>query len=175
MYLRSKKIAFLGLLTALSVIFLILSGVIEVSTFFFLVAAAVCVGIAICESSIGGGIAMYVATVLLGILLAPNKMYCFTYSALSLYIIAIEATIRFIEKRIHDDNKEKRLLFPIKYIYFNIIYLPIVFLLPKLIYPGEFSTKIYLVVIFGGQIGFYIFDWAYFNLIDYYCRRFRKN
>lgn len=174
MYLRSKKIAFLGLLTALSVLFIVLSGIFEVSTFFFVAAAAFCVGIGIIEYSIIGGICMYVATVLLGILLAPNKLYCLTYSALCIYIIAIEATIRQVEKKVEDMKKVKRILLPIKYLYFNIIYLPIVCFLPKLVYNGVFSVKIYVLVILVGQVGFYLFDTIYFRLTDYYYSKLRN-
>lgn len=168
MYLKSKKIAFLGLLTALSVVLIIFSGIFEFSTLFFLCIAAACVGIAIYEAGVVSGCCLFVASVILGILLAPNKMYCFTYSALSVYIIAIEATLRIVEKKIQDRNQRNRIVLPLKFVYFNAIYLPILFFLPKLIYSGTFSPIVYGIAIVGGQVVFYLFDRIYFGFINYY-------
>lgn len=168
MYLKSKKIAFLGLLTALSVVMIVMSGIFEFSTLFFLAVAAACVGIAIYEAGVVSGSCLFVASLLLGLLLAPNKMYCLTYSALSIYIIAIEATFRLVEKKVPDRNQRKRIVLPLKLVYFNMIYLPILFFLPKLIYSGTFSPTVYGIAIIGGQVIFYLFDHIYFCFIDYY-------
>lgn len=174
MYLKSKKIAFLGLLTAVSVILIVLSGVLEFSTLFFLALASFCVGIAICEAGLALGAGLFAASLILGLLLAPNKMYCITYSALSIYIIAIEAAIHQVEKKVTDWNKRKKIIIPLKYIFFNVIYLPILFFLPKLIYQGTFSPVVYLIAIAGGQVIFYIFDRVYFAFTDYYTKELRK-
>lgn len=174
MYLKSKKIAFLGLLTAMSVVLLVISGVIEFSTLFFLALAAFCVGIAINEVGMSLGSGLFVASLVLGLLLAPNKMYCITYSAFSVYIIAIEGTIRLVEKKIAEFPKRRRIVTALKYVWFNALYLPILFFLPKLIYQGELTSLLYVVAIFGGQIIFYIFDRVYFSFMDYYIRELRK-
>ena len=175
MYLRSKKIAFLGLLTAFSVVLIVLSGVFEFSTFFFLALAAFCVGIAIQETGVKLGAGVFVATVILGLLMAPNKLYCFTYSALSVYIIAIEFTVRLIEKKVADLKQRRNVTIILKFVYFNLIYLPILFLLPKLIYSGEFTSIVYVIAIVGGQLIFYLFDRVYVSFMVYYNQVLRKH
>ena len=175
MYLKSKKIAFLGLLTAFIVVLIVLAGVFEFSTFFFLALAAFCVGIAIQEAGVRLGAGVFVASVILGLMLAPNKLYCLTYSALTLYILVIEFTVRCIEKRIEDLNKRRSVTIILKFVYFNILYLPILFFLPKLIYHGEFTPVVYGISIMGGQILFYLFDRVYFSFMEYYRHELRNH
>ena len=175
MYLKSKRIAFLGLLTAFSVVLIVISGIFEFSTFFFLALAAGCVGIAIHEVGVNLGAGVFVASIILGVILAPNKLYCVTYGAMALYIVSIEFTLRLLEKKIEDFQKRKLVLMILKYVYFNIIYLPILFLMPKLFYQGELTLIIYVIAMIGGQIGFYLFDRVYFSLMTYYRRVIRRH
>lgn len=175
MYLKSKKIAFLGLLTAFTVVLIILSGVFEFSTFFFLALAAFCVGIATQEAGVKLGAGVFVASVILGLLVAPNKLYCFTYSALTIYILAIEFTVRVVDKKVGDLKQRRNVTMILKFIYFNLIYLPILFLLPKLIYQGEFTPIVYVIAIVGGQMIFYLFDRVYFSFMEYYNCELRKH
>ena len=175
MYLGSKKIAFLGLLTAFGVVLIVLSGVLEFSTFFFLALAAFCVGIAVQEAGVKLGGGVFVATVILGLLVAPNKLYCFTYSAFTIYLLAIEVTVRLLEKKIEDLNQRRCVTMFLKFLYFNLIYLPTLFLLPKLIYNGEFTPIVYGIAIVGGQLIFYVFDRVYVTFMVYYNQVLRKH
>ena len=54
---------------------------------------------------------------------------------------------------------------------FNIMYLPALFLFPKLLFAGEVSGKLMLVFVLGGQIALYLFDKAY----DYFLIRMWGN
>ena len=57
MHVNAKKTAISGLLMALSVVLIVLSGILDFSTLFFLAAAAFFVGIIIKEYGIGYGTA----------------------------------------------------------------------------------------------------------------------
>jgi hypothetical protein len=72
MHVNAKKTAVSGLLMALSVLLLVLSGVLDFSTLFFLAAAAFFVGIIIKEYGLGYGAAFFTGCTILGFLLAPE-------------------------------------------------------------------------------------------------------
>jgi hypothetical protein len=160
MLLNAKKMAFLGLLLSIDVILIILSGVFEFNTLFLLGAAAFCVGIAIREVGLSLGLGFYIASVILGFMLAPNKLYCITYGGMGMYIIAREFAWEKLAKAKNISNRSTA-LWIIKYMAFNLMYLPILLFLPKLIYQGDISKIIYLLLIIAGQIILYIYDQAY--------------
>jgi len=90
MHVKGKMMAFCGLFLALSVVCMSLGSVIETNTLFLLAAASFFVGIVIREFGMKAGAAFYVADVLLGFLIAPNKFYVFSFAAMGLYIVIIE-------------------------------------------------------------------------------------
>lgn len=174
MSIKARKVAFLGLLSAVSVVMIILSGVFETSTVFFLAIASFCVGIAIYEYGIGTGVSVYIACLILGFLLAPNKFYLITYSGFAIYICSIEWTYRFLEKKIANQLKRNRITWVLKYIYFNLIYLPILFLFPKLIMTGTLNRKLVILMVVMGQVVLYLLDRVYNSFMGYYCKELRK-
>lgn len=173
MLLKAKRLAFLGLLLAFDVLLIILSSILEFNTLFFLAAASFCVGIAIRETGLRIGSGFYLASILLSVILAPNKLYCITYGAMGFYLVVSEyAYDRLINvKRMRN---KVALLGVVKYIAFNCVFLPILFFLPKLIYSGEMKAGIYAALIIGGQVALYIYDWAYTYFQKYVWGRFRK-
>ena len=99
MYVNTKKMAVSGLLMALAVVFIVLSGILDFNTLFFLAAAAFFVGIIIREFGLRYGAAYFIGCLVLGILLAPQKLYCITYAMmgimfweLNFYGIILEST-----------------------------------------------------------------------------------
>ena len=44
---------------------------------------------------------------------------------------------------------------------FNLMYLPALLLIPKLIFAGELSEKLILVFLLGGQAALFVYDKAY--------------
>lgn len=174
MYLKSKKVAFLGLLTAFSVVLIILSGVIEMSTLFILALAGCMTGIAIAEFGIALGAGQFAASLILGLLLAPNKMYCLTYSMIAIYIVLTETMMRVADRKIENIQRRKMIVIGMKYLIFNLLYLPLLFGMPKLIYHGELSTMVYAALIVGGQVVLYLCDIVYHSFMSYYFREIRK-
>lgn len=96
MLLKAKAVAIGGLFTALAVVSLILSGVINTSSMFFIVLAAFFIGTVMMVTNLVYGISAGTATFLLGLMLAPKKMYCLTFSICAAYVLAEEF---FLEKK----------------------------------------------------------------------------
>ncbi len=166
MLLNAKKLAFLGLLLAVTVILIILSGVFEFNTLFLLAAASFGVGIAIRESNIRIGAGFYIAAILVSIMLAPNKLYIITFAAMGFYILCMEYAF---DKLTHlqwkalgsSVSNRSRAYWVLKYVAFNLMYLPMLIFLPKLIYPGELKGIVLALLILGGQVALFLFDAAY--------------
>ena len=160
MHIKAKTMAFGGLLLALTVVCMALGSVIETSTLFLLAAASFFVGIVIREFGLKAGAAFYIAAVLLGFITAPNKFYVLTFAAMGLYIWGIEAAFRYLEK--HPAIRNRQAVFWIsKYVIFNIIYLPIVFVFRDLLFTQSISGSIMAAVVIGGQAALFIYDRAY--------------
>lgn len=173
MLLSSKKMAFLGLLLAVDVILVVLSSILEFNTLFLLGAASFCVGIAIREAGLRFGFGFFLASLLLGFILSPNKLYCITYAAMGLYLLIDEyAFDRLVNVRRLKNNKE--LLWVIKYISFNAMYLPIILFLPRLLFGGKLNFLMYGMLIVLGQIVLFIYDRAYDYFQRYIWGRIRK-
>ncbi|HJA80911.1 MAG TPA: hypothetical protein H9776_04010 [Candidatus Mediterraneibacter intestinipullorum] len=160
MHVKAKTLAFGGLLLALTVIFMSLGSIIETSTLFLLTAASFFVGIVVREFGLKAGAAFYLAAVLLGFIIAPNKFYVLTFTAMGLYIWGIEAVWRWLEKR--PQFRERRRIFWIsKYVIFNLIYIPIVIGFRDMLFARAVSDAILFGVVIAGQIGLFIYDKAY--------------
>ena len=158
MHVKAKTVALGGLLLALAIVFMALGSIIETSTLFLLAAASFFVGIVVREFGLKTGGAFYLAAVLLGAIIAPNKFYVLTFAAMGLYIWGIEAVWRKLER--HPEMTQRYKVFWIaKYVIFNIIYIPIVIFF--LLFAQVISAGIMAGVIVGGQIGLFIYDRAY--------------
>lgn len=160
MSLGTKKLAFLGLLTALSVVMIILSGILDFNTLFLLAAASYCVGIAFRESNIQTAAGFYVASLILGFLLAPNKLYCITYAAMGFYILSSEFSYDMLVK-VKYRSTRKILLWVIKYVIFNLMYIPALLFLPGLLYSGTISREFIAGFLLIGQAALLVYDLAY--------------
>ena len=160
MHVKAKTVALGGLLLALTVVFMALGSIIETSTMFLLAAASFFVGIVIREFGLRVGAAFYLAAVLLGFITAPNKFYVLTFAAMGIYIWGIEAVWRWLEK--HPAIQKRHTIFWIsKYVIFNIVYIPIVFIFRDMLFSRALSDTVMIGVIAGGQIGLFIYDRAY--------------
>lgn len=160
MHISTRKLAFLGLLTALTVLLIIFSGIFDFNTVFLLACASYCVGIAFRESGYRMAIGFYLASTFLGVLLAPNKLYCITFAAMGFYILSSEYAYDRLKGN-KNNSSPKGLLWVIKYILFNLMYLPALIFLPKLFYAGNISSIMLVAFIITGQIALFVYDIAY--------------
>lgn len=174
MHVNAKKMAFLGLLLAVAMILTLIGGYFEPGTLFFMAAAAFCSGIAVRECGRYLGAAFVIAGVLLAFFLAPNKMYIITYGGMSIYIYLREFAFDIIAdaKKI---NHRTAVFWGVRYVLFNLMFIPAMLLLPRLFYPGEMSLPLRGAVILGAQVVLYIYDQAYEYFQAVLWNRLRKS
>lgn len=90
LHLKSEEAAWGGIMMALAVILIVLSGVIEQSSLFLLAAASFITGLFQRRFSVRAGTAFIIGTFLIGFFLAPQKLYCFTFAGFSVYVAVAE-------------------------------------------------------------------------------------
>lgn len=165
MHIKAKKMAVSGMMLAITVICMILGSVIESSTLFLLAAASFFVGIICREFGMKTGCTFYAAGVLLGFILAPNKLYVVTYSAMGIYILVAEIVWRLLGKSYaageHAMRKYKILFWVIKYAAFNLMYIPAVVGFQNLLFGKQLPMEMLIGVLLAGQAGVFIYDRAY--------------
>lgn len=173
MHVKAKKIAFLGLSMALSVVLVILSSVIESNTLFLLALASFFTGIALGEFGLSAGAGYMVGSVILCFLLAPNKLYVITYSGISFYLVAMEFVWVKVCKR-QMDKKNHTILVLCKFIIFNAMYIPLLVFAPKLIIARTMSPVLFGILLVAGQAVLYLYDYAYHYFMNRYWLKMRR-
>lgn len=158
MHVGAKKLATSGLMLALNVILVVLSGIIDTSTLFFLAAAAFIIGIIVREFGLKYGASFFAGSIILSLILAPAKMYCITYAGMAIYILLSEAAWKLLVKK---NINSKHLFTVIRALIFNVMFIPAIIIAPKLIYSGEINVIIMVGLIIAGQICLFIFEQAY--------------
>lgn len=160
MHVNAKKMAFTGVLAAFAVILLVLSAVIETSSLFLIAAAAFCVGIVLREWGIKAGMAFLTASFLVGLMIAPNRLYCITFLAMGIYLVLSEILWEKVAES-PKIQKKKTAVWIGKYLIFNAMFIPALLIFPTLILTEEAADKMFWVVLVAAQAGLFIFDKAY--------------
>lgn len=160
MHVKARMMALGGLFLALCVICMVLGSVIETSTLFFLAGASYFVGIVVREMGMKMGAAFYLAAVILGFLLAPNKFYVVSFAAMGLYILAVEGVWRLMVKG-PERLQNRKVFWAAKYGVFNILYIPSVLLFREILFPAGAGDLLVAGVLLGGQVMLWIYDNAY--------------
>lgn len=175
LHVNARKMAFSGIMLALTVICIILSGVLEFNTLFLLAIAGFSVGIIVRESGLRFGAAYLVAAIFLGFILAPNKMYCITFAAMGIYVLADEALWILIRKiTLKAPVNGNICLWIGKFIIFNIMYIPILLIFPELLFAGGAGKHFFAIAWIGGQAIMVIYDFAYDYFQKYIWTKYRK-
>lgn len=171
MLLKGKSLAFAGVTLALSFILMMLGSMIEMSTLFFLAASAFCIGIVIREQGLKMGVAFLVASLLLDVFLAPTKLYGLTVVCMETYLLAREGLWEWLDRLMQRRNRKEEPVLPMKsmkrryiagkFVIFQVLFLPFVFLAPQLFLVGEITGSIRMGLIAAGDLGWLIGDLAY--------------
>lgn len=161
MHIKAKKMAFGGLLLALTVICMVLGSVIETGTLFLLAAASFFVGVIFREFGGKTGTAFYLAGILLGGIAAPNKFYAATYGAMGFYILAAEAAWDLLGGWNACIRKKTVVYWIIRYVIFNLIYVPAVLFFQELLFGRTLSFWVQAGILAAGQAGLWLYDGAY--------------
>ena len=160
MHINVKKIAFAGVLAAFAVILLVLSAVIETSSLFFIGAAAFCVGIVLREWGVKAGMMFLAASFLVGLMVAPNRLYCITFLAMGVYLVLGE----FLWEKVAESPKIQKKGIAVwigKYVIFNAMLIPALLVFPTIILTEKAVEKVFWFVLIGAQAGLFVFEKAY--------------
>ncbi len=161
MLLKSKDVAYLGVLLGLNQLFIILSSVIETNTIILFAVAALLIGIVIEEFGVKSGVVFYIASCLLGFFLTFNKVELITY----VIFFGLYSLIKYMLE-IKIDNKY--ILHGVKLIYFNASLVAMYFAV-KLFTP----LKLTWWMILAGQVLFIVYDYAFTIFITAYIKNIK--
>lgn len=163
MHVNAKKIAVSGLMLALTVLCILAGSFLEANTLFLLAAASYLVGIILREFGAYTATAFYLAGVLLGFIVSPQKLYVLTYAGMGVYILVSEIVWEQMGKKVTEETEQKyrRLFWLAKYVMFNVLYIPAVLLMQEFLFGRNLSVGILAAVILLGQPGLFVYDCAY--------------
>lgn len=119
MHLKSKQVAWCGIIMAIAVILQVSAGIIETSSFFLLAAASFLAGCVQRKFGLKISIAFSIGAFILGIILAPQKLYCFTFAGFCVYVLLAEY---FRKKRHSYMDNDKIIKMSTEYIIKGVIY-----------------------------------------------------
>lgn len=179
MLLRTNDIAYVSIMTAMSVLLLIISGYIETSTLFFLAAASFLTGVVEHYYGIVPAVLHLLCTVVLGVFIAPQKLYCMTFLCFGIYVIIVEYIEQYRKKHVY--GWIIRLTWVIKGCVFETMLALILILYEYFIgistmisddvleYTGS-GVILWVIIIACSQILWIVFDRAYI----YFMRKYGK-
>lgn len=159
---KTKRMAMLGVMAALSTVLLVLGTVISMNTLFFTAAAAFFAGAAVVMYGAGYGVLFYLVCGSLDFFLNPDKMHVFLYLALAGYVLLSEM-IWSKMNRVPDGKKKEWMHRGIRFLLFAVMYLPLVLLVPRLLVPVEWIRRSWFLPLMclGGAVAWFLFDLAY--------------
>lgn len=172
MHLKTRDIAYTGLMIAVGVVLIVFGGYISTATLFFLAASAFLAGMMERNYSIGLGVFYLVGTALLGALLSPRKLHAATFAAMGIYVLAAE----WFENRAGKEGKPVRPLavWGCKFIVFHVLLVLALVLFEGLLgldtffagglfgkLSGQFQILPYLSAVCMAELLWLVFDRAY--------------
>lgn len=168
--MTGKEVAYSGIMAALSVICIVLSGVIESNSLFFLAAASFLTGSVQRNTTFWWSAGFSLGCFLLGFVLAPQKLYCFTYLAFAVYVMVAE----YFRKR------ENVRIWLVKGTVYHLLLAAALFLVWKLasfdsFLEAEWIGKLYqapvlfwIVMVILAEVIWLVFDRAYLFFQNHY-------
>lgn len=184
MLLKSKDVAFTGVMMALGVLLVTLGGYFEGSTLFFLAAASFLTGVVYRRISLAASLSFIVGTTVLGLVLAPQKLYLATFAAFCVYVIVAECLEKGrAEGKLPWKNGS---IWLVKGILYHILLGISVFLAEKffgleiLVKKGllsvfkDFRVLLALLILVAAELLWLVFDRAYFYFQHRYGNLFNR-
>ncbi len=163
MLLKSKEIAYLGVLLALNQIFIFLSSIVKTNTLALFSLAALMVGIVIVEFGVKNGVLFYIASSILGFFLTTSKVEIVTY----ILFFGLYSIVKYaVEKTAFQMRSAKLFEMATKLLFFNLIALSIYFIL-----KGFVNIRLYWWLIIIAELAFIAYDYAFSILINYYITK----
>jgi hypothetical protein len=143
MLLKSKQIAYLGMLLAINQIILLSSIIFTTNTLVIYALAALTVGIVIIEFKLNLGVTFYIASSLLAWILVPDKIQIITYIG----FFGLYSIVKYlIESFINRKNLSVIIEFILKIVFFN-LELTIYYFIMKEFIVMPISVTWYIIVL----------------------------
>ncbi len=161
MHVNTKKLTLSGICMAVAMAFILIESVFGMSTLFLLGIAGFMIGIIIREAGFKYALIYFAASVLLSVIIAPDKLKLVTFFCAEIYILLRERVWEFLVK--DDKGKYKKLMMfytASKLVFFNLMAVPIILIFPELIMENtEFKWK--LIALVAANPVWYVADRAY--------------
>ncbi|MEE3468042.1 MAG: hypothetical protein VZQ83_06350 [Eubacterium sp.] len=176
---RTRMIATLGVMAAVSVVFLVLGTLISINTVFFTALAAFLVGIAVVRYHFAAGVMLFFGCGILDLILNPDKFHVLLYLAMAGFILLGEGSYKLLEKRIADPRRRSLIHLICRIVVFFIAYMPLAIFIPRLFLTEEAVTRfygyewIYWALPGVGVVAFVVYDLAYLFVKRTYMHLFR--
>lgn len=166
MLLKSKRIAYLGMLLALNQVFIFLSSIVKTNTLALFSFAALIVGVVIVEFGIKNGVLFHIASSILGFFLTANQIEIVTY----ILFFGLYSIVKYIiEKALFSMKRGIPLEIVFKLLFFNLAALSIYFIL-----RGFVTIKLYWWLILIAEVAFIVYDRAFSIFINYYMNKIQS-
>ena len=184
MHVKSKEVAFTGVMMAIGVLLVTLGGYFEGSTLFFLAAASFLTGIVFRGISPWTAILFVMGTTCLGLILAPQKLYLATFFAFSVYILVAECLEKAWSDRGGVSGRGK--IWAVKAVLYHALLGITLFLVQKFFglellfdervheWMEEFFVFAVCIFVLAAEFVWLIFDKAYFYFQNRYGNVFQR-
>ena len=177
---RTKMVATLGVMAAISTILLILGTLISINTVFFTAMAAFLVGIVVVKYGFGAGLMLFLGCSALDLILNPDKFHVLLYLAMAGFVLLGEGSYKILEKKIADPKKRNLIHLICRIVVFFAAYMPLAIFIPRLFLTNEAWMKfygqdwIYWALPGVGVVAFVVYDLAYLFVKRTYMHLFLK-
>lgn len=171
---KTRKIAVLSTLAALSTILVVLGTVISVNTVFFTAAAAFLAGIVTMRYGIGYSAVFFAVCTVLDFIFNPDKLHIFLYMGFAGYLLLSEGTYRILPGR--EGKKKERMHLGLRLIIFEILYVPLLLFIPRLLISDSLMnmTGFFPIMMIVGLLAWFLYDLAYTAFKRSFFQRFGK-
>lgn len=170
---KTKIIAVLGVMAALSTVLTVLGTVISVNTVFFTAMAAFLVGIVRNRYGTLYGSIFYAVCAALDFLCNPNPFHVLLYLVLAGYLLLSEILYVILP---FSKEKKEWIHRAIRFVLFAICYIPLVVFMPQLFLSDKIIRLDWFwpLIIVTGIVAWIVYDIAYGAFKSLFFSRFRK-
>lgn len=167
-----KRVTFSAIGIALTVIFLYAASVLSTGKLAALALSSLLCGVCICQYGIRYGMAVYIGSSILSLLLIPNRMFTIIYVLLIGYYPVIKLLIERLNKI--------WLEWVLKVLFFNIILFFLYMIFTIFFMPGLDSAIVTLAlkyagwIVVGMEVVFVLYDLAFSYMIGYFNQFVRR-
>ena len=164
---QSRRIALSGILLALCLATLIIQSIFPLANYTIYILSSLYISIVIIEIGALAGVTFYFASVILALLIVPNKVFLLPF----IVFFGLYGLIKYLTEK----TGKLYIEMPLKYLFFNLVaFLSIYFFKDMLFQSINLPDFPYVILIIIAEIGFLAYDYFYTLFIGFYTRRIKK-